>query len=41
MIIKFQIIKSVVIEAVKATTYLKAKVDSAADEKAVDRKSVV
>lgn len=35
MIIKFQIIKSVVIEAVKATTYLKAKVDSAADEKAV------
>lgn len=35
MIIKFQIVKSVVIEAVKATTYLKAKVDSAADEKAV------
>lgn len=35
MIIKFQIIKSVVIEAVKATTYLKAKADSAADEKAV------
>lgn len=35
MIIKFQIIKSVVIEAVKATTYLKAKVDSAADEMAV------
>lgn len=35
MIIKFQIIKSVVIEAVKSTTYLKAKVDSAADENAV------
>lgn len=35
MIIKFQIIKSVVIEAVKATTYLKAKVDSSTDEKAV------
>lgn len=35
MIIKFQIIKSVVIEAVKSTTYLKAKVDSSTDEKAV------
>lgn len=35
MIIKFQIIKSVVIEAVKSTTYLKAKVDSAANENAV------
>lgn len=35
MIIKFQIIKSVVIDAVKATTYLKAKVDSASDERAV------
>ena len=35
MIIKFQIIKSVAIEAVKSTTYLKAKVDSAADENAV------
>lgn len=35
MIIKCQIIKSVVIEAVKSTTYLKAKVDSAADENAV------
>lgn len=35
MIIKFQIIKSVVIDAVKSTTYLKAKVDSAADENAV------
>lgn len=35
MIIKFQIIKSVVIDAVKATTYLKAKVDSAQDERAV------
>lgn len=35
MIIKFQIIKPVVIEAVKSTTYLKAKVDSAADENAV------
>lgn len=35
MIIKIQIIKSVVIEAVKSTTYLKAKVDSAADENAV------
>lgn len=34
MIIKFQIIKSVVIEAVKATTYLKAKIDTAADNNA-------
>lgn len=34
MIIKFQIIKSVVMEAVKSTTYLKAKIDTAADEKA-------
>lgn len=34
MIIKFQIIKSVVIEAVKSATYLKGKVDSAADDKA-------
>lgn len=33
MIIKFQIIKSVVMEAVKSTTYLKAKIDTAADEK--------
>lgn len=33
MIIKFQIIKSVVIEAVKSTTYLKAKIDSSADER--------
>lgn len=35
MIIKFQIIKSVVVEAVKATTYLKAKVDGSTDDKAV------
>ena len=35
MIIKFQIVKSVVIGAVKRATYLKAKVDSAADEKAI------
>lgn len=34
MIIKIQIIKSVVMEAVKSTTYLKAKIDTAADEKA-------
>ena len=33
MIIKFQIIKSVVIEAVKSTTYLKAKIDSSTDER--------
>lgn len=30
MIVKFQIIKSVIIEAVKAATYLKAKIDEAA-----------
>lgn len=35
MIIKIQIIKSVVIEAVKSATYLKAKVDSASDDKAI------
>lgn len=35
MIIKFQIVKSVVIGAVKRATYLKAKVDSAVDEKAI------
>ena len=35
MIIKFQIVKSVVIGAVKRATYLKAKVDSAADERAI------
>lgn len=35
MIIKIQIIKSVVIEAVKAATYLKAKMDSATDERAI------
>ena len=34
MIIKIQIIKSVVMEAVKSTTYLKAKIDTAVDEKA-------
>ena len=34
MIIKFQIIKSVVMEAVKSTTYLKAKIDTAADNNA-------
>lgn len=34
MIIKFQIIKSVVVDAVKSATYLKGKIDSAADEKA-------
>jgi hypothetical protein len=34
MIIKFQIIKSVVIEAVKSATYLKAKIDSASDDRA-------
>lgn len=33
MIIKFQIIKSVVFEAVKSTTYLKSKIDSSADER--------
>lgn len=35
MIIKFQIVKSVVIEAVKSATYLKAKIDTASDERAV------
>lgn len=35
MTIKFQIIKAVIIEAVKSTTYLKGKVDSASDDKAV------
>ena len=30
MTIKFQIIKSVIIEAVKAATYLKGKIDEAA-----------
>lgn len=34
MIIKFQIIKSFVVEAVKSATYLKSKVDEAADPKA-------
>lgn len=34
MIIKFQIIKSLVVDAVKAATYLKGRVDSASDEKA-------
>lgn len=34
MIVKFQIIKSVVVDAVKSATYLKGKIDSAADEKA-------
>lgn len=35
MIIKFQIIKSVIVEAVKVTTYLKAKMDGAADDRAI------
>lgn len=34
MIIKFQIVKSAVIEAVKNATYIKARIDSSADEKA-------
>lgn len=34
MIIRFQIVKSAVIEAVKNATYMKARIDSAADEKA-------
>lgn len=34
MIIKFQIIKALVVEAVKANTYLKGKIDQAADSKA-------
>lgn len=34
MIIKFQIVKSAVLEEVKIATFLKARVDSAADEKA-------
>lgn len=34
MIIKFQIVKSLVVEAVKSATYLKGKMDLAADDKA-------
>ena len=35
MILKFQIIKSVVIDEVKRATYLKAKIDGAIDDKAI------
>lgn len=35
MILKFQIIKSVVVDEVKRVTYLKAKIDGAADDRAI------
>lgn len=35
MIVKFQIVKSAVIDEVKATTYLKAKMDGSSDDRAI------
>jgi hypothetical protein len=35
MILKFQIIKSVVVDEVKRATYLKAKIDGATDDRAI------